>query len=120
MKVCIPSTDRQIPRHFGKAREFALVIVEDGRFVSGEVVPNPGRDRAKVPVFLSVFGITHVVAAGIGNPAIAILNEHGIEVCSGVTGSVDDALKHFIAGDLKGKKMSCAGENRCGAQHPKD
>ena len=114
MKVCIPNSDRKVSRHFGKATEFAIVVVEDGKFVSGEVVPNPGREKVKVPVFVAGLGVTHVIAAGIGNPAIGVLNGHGIEVISGVVDMVDTVLERFMKGELTSKKMSCAGENKCG------
>ena len=120
MKVCIPNTDLKVSRNFGKATEFAIVVVEDGHIVSSEVVPNPGREKVKVPSYVAAFGITHVVAAGIGNPAIGVLKGNGIEVISGVDDTVQSALERFIKGELTNKKMSCAGENKCGAQHPKD
>ncbi len=119
MKVCIPNSDRKVSRHFGKAAEFAVITIEDGKFVKGEVIPNPGREKVKVPAFVSGLGVTHVIAAGIGNPAIAILNGQGIEVYSGAVGMVDTVLERFMKGELTSKKMSCAGENKCGAQHSK-
>ena len=120
MKVCIPKSDLKVSRHFGKAPEFALVVVEQNKIVSAGVVPNPGREKVKVPVYIAAFGVTHVIAAGIGNPAAAILDDAGIEVYSGAMGSIDTVLERFLKGELKSKKMSCAGENKCGAQHSKD
>jgi predicted Fe-Mo cluster-binding NifX family protein len=119
MKVCIPNSGLLVPRHFGKAAEFALVTVEDGHIVASEVVPNPGRDRVKVPVFLAAFGVTHVIAAGIGNPAAAVFAAEGAVVYAGAAGTVETVLGQFMRGELKSKKMSCAGENKCGLQHPK-
>ncbi len=49
-----------------------------------------------------------------------MLNGQGIEVYSGAVGMVDTVLERFMKGELTSKKMSCAGENKCGAQHPKD
>ena len=119
MKVCIPNSGLRVPRYFGKAAEYALVTVEDGHIVASEVVPNPGREKVKMPVYLAAFGVTHVIAAGIGNPAVAIFAAQGVEVCAGATGTVESALRQFMKGELRSKKMSCAGENKCGAQHPK-
>jgi len=119
MKVCVPKSDRMIVRHFGKAEEFAFITVMDGKIASVEVVPNPGREKVNVPKFVAAYGATHVIAAGIGNPAIAILHKQGVEVYAGVLGSIDTILERFLKGELRSKKMSCAGENRCGAQHPK-
>jgi predicted Fe-Mo cluster-binding NifX family protein len=120
MKVCIPSTDLKVSRNFGKAEKFGIVVIENCHIVSSEVMPNPGREKVKVPAYVAAFGITHVIAAGIGNPAIGALKGQGIEVISGAEGTVQEVLEKFMSGELTGKKMSCAGENKCGAQHPKD
>ena len=119
MKVCIPNSDLKLPRHFGQAAEFALVTLEDGHIVASEVVPNPGREKVRLPVYLAAFGVTHVIAAGIGNPAASALEASGIVVYAGATGTVEAALRQFMRGELASRKMSCAGENVCGLQHQK-
>jgi predicted Fe-Mo cluster-binding NifX family protein len=119
MKVCIPSTDRKVSRNFGKASEFLLITVNGGKVASAEVVPNPGREKVKVPLFVAGLGVTHVIAGGIGNPAIGVLKGEGVQVISGAEGPVDAALGRYFGGMLESKKMSCAGENKCGLQHPK-
>jgi predicted Fe-Mo cluster-binding NifX family protein len=117
MIVCIPKSDNKVSRHFGKAPEFALVSVDGSALLSAVVIPNPGREKVKVPAFVAALGATCVIAAGIGNPAVAMLGEQGIEVYAGAMGSIDTVLERFLKGELKSKKMSCAGENKCGAQH---
>lgn len=119
MKVCIPSTERKVARNFGKAAEFLVMEVKDGRVTSAEVVPNPGREKVKVPLFVAGLGVTHVIAGGIGNPAIGALKGEGIEVISGAEGQVETVLGRYFNGMLESKKLSCAGENVCGLQHPK-
>ncbi len=49
MKVCIPNSDRKVSRHFGKAPEFAIMVIEDGKFVSGEVSPEPRAGESQGP-----------------------------------------------------------------------
>jgi predicted Fe-Mo cluster-binding NifX family protein len=119
MKVCVPSNDRKVSRNFGKADEFLILNVEDSKIISSDVIPNPGREKVKVPVFVAALGITHVIAGGIGNPAIAILKGEGVEVTSGAEGPIENVLERYFKGTLESKKMSCAGENKCGAQHSK-
>jgi predicted Fe-Mo cluster-binding NifX family protein len=119
MKVCIPNSDLKVSRNFGKAQKFAIAVIEDGHIVSSEVVPNPGREKVKIPVYLAALGITHVIADGIGNPAIAIFNGEDIEVYSGAAGPIEGVLGQFLRGELENKRKSCAGENICGAQYPK-
>ncbi len=119
MKVCIPCNERKVSRNFGKADEFLIMTVEETRVVSAEVAPNPGREKVKVPLFVAGLGVTHVIAGGIGNPAIGALKGEGIEVISGAEGPVETVLERYFLGMLESKKLSCAGENKCGLQHPK-
>jgi predicted Fe-Mo cluster-binding NifX family protein len=119
MKVCIACTERKVARNFGKAAEFLVMDVEEGRVISATVVPNPGREKVKVPMFVAGLGVTHVIAGGIGNPAIGALKGESVEVISGAEGPVETALGRYFNGMLESKKMSCAGENVCGLQHPK-
>ncbi len=119
MKVCVPSTDKKVARNFGKAVEFLIMTVEEGKVLSAEVVPNPGREKVKVPAFVAGLGVTHVVAGGIGNPARGALEGERVEVVSGAEGPVETVLGRYFSGMLESKKMSCAGENICGLQHSK-
>ena len=119
MKVCVPSTDRKVARNFGKAVEFLIMTVEEGKVLSAEVVPNPGREKVKVPMFVAGLGVTHVIAGGIGNPAKGALEGEHVEVISGAEGPVETVLGRYFNGMLESKKMSCAGENVCGLQHSK-
>jgi predicted Fe-Mo cluster-binding NifX family protein len=120
MRGCIPSSERKVARNFGKAAEFLIMNVEEGKVLSADVVPNPGREKVKVPRFVAGLGVTHVIAGGIGNPAIGALKGEHVEVISGAEGPVESVLERYFGGVLESKKMSCAGENVCGAQHPKD
>jgi|AGTN01.2.fsa_nt_gi Uncharacterized conserved protein len=119
MKVCIPCSERKVSRNFGKADEFLIMTVEGTKVVSAEVVPNPGREKVKVPLFVAGLGVSHVIAGGIGNPAIGALKGEGIEVISGAEGPVETVLERYFKGVLESKRMSCAGENVCGLQHSK-
>jgi predicted Fe-Mo cluster-binding NifX family protein len=119
MKICVPASDRKVSRNFGKAVEFLILNIEDGRIISSDVIPNPGREKVKVPAFVAALGITHLIAGGIGNPAIAVFKGEGIEVTSGAEGPIETVVERYCHGTLESRKMSCAGENKCGAQHSK-
>ena len=113
MKICIPKSKAMVTKHFGKAQEFALYIIEDGKVISTEVVDNPGREKVDVPVYVAGYGITHVVASGIGDKAIGLLHQRKIEVFQGAVGSVDAVLEQFIKGELKHHRIAPANEHVC-------
>ena len=113
MKVCIPKSDAKVTRHFGKAPEFAFIEVDGGTVVTTEIVPNPGREKVTVPLFVVEHGATQVIASGIGPKAIGILHEHSVEVFEGAVGNVDTVLDRFLRGELKHHQVKCAGEHVC-------
>lgn len=118
MKVCIPKSESKVSRHFGQAPEFAFYLVEEGKVVSTEVIPNPGRDKGQVPQLMIEYQVTHVVTAAIGPQAVGILHGAGIEIYPDAIGMVDTVLERFLKGELKAvvkqSQMACAGEHVCG------
>ena len=118
LKVCIPKSDAKVFRHFGKAPEFAFFIVEGGKVVSTDAIPNPGREKGQVPQLMIEHQVTHIVAAAIGPQAVNIFHEKGIEVYPDALGMVNTILERFLKGELKAaakkSQMSCAGDNLCG------
>ena len=113
MKVCIPKSDVKVTRHFGKAPEFAFFVIEEGRIVAMETVPNPGREKVAVPIFVAEHAVTHVIASGIGDKAVGILRERDVEIFQGAVGNVDTVLERFLKGELKHHQVKCAGEHVC-------
>ncbi|MGA9140644.1 MAG: NifB/NifX family molybdenum-iron cluster-binding protein [Methanocella sp.] len=113
MKICIPKSDVKVTRHFGKAPEFALFTVEEGKVTATETVPNPGREKVDVPVYVAGNKVTHVIASGIGDKAIGMLHERNIEVFKGAVGNVDTVLDRFLRGELKHNMINPANEHVC-------
>ncbi len=113
MKACLPRSSKMVGRHFGKSPEFVCFSIDGGKVVSTDVHPNPGRDKVNVPEMVAGFGVTHVVANGIGGKARAILSGKGIAIVSGAAGTIDTVLERFMKGELKSVDAPCAGENAC-------
>ena len=113
MKICIPKSDAKVTRHFGKAPEFVIFTIEGDRITATENVPNPGREKVDVPVYVADFNVTHVIASGIGDKAIGMLHGRQIEVFKGVVGNVDTVLERFLKGELKHNKINPANEHVC-------
>lgn len=107
MKVCIPLEGALVSRHFGHTPEFLIVTVEDGREVSRKIEKSPGHEPGLLPKIMASWGVTHVVTGGLGKRALDMFNERNIQVVSGVTGAVDEAIRAFLDGKL------LAGENTC-------
>jgi predicted Fe-Mo cluster-binding NifX family protein len=107
MKVCIPMEGTTVSQHFGHTPEFLIVTIEDGKIISREIFKSPGHEPGLLPKIMSEFGVTDVIAGGLGNKAREMFNERNITVISGVTGTIDDAIQAFIAGKLVAGKNLC-------------
>jgi predicted Fe-Mo cluster-binding NifX family protein len=96
-----------VSQHYGHTPEFQIVTIEDGKIVSREVYKSPGHEPGLLPKVMAEFGVTHVIAGGLGNKAREMFNERNITVISGVTGDIDDAIRAFIDGKLVSGKNLC-------------
>jgi len=61
MKICVPMKSTMVHNHFGKAPEFMLLVVEEGKVVSRETIKNPGREKGAVLELMPARrSVTHV------------------------------------------------------------
>lgn len=69
--------------HFGHCRYFALYDVEEQKIASTEMLQPPPHEPGVLPRWLADQGITDVLAGGMGNRAIQLFNQHGVNVFVG-------------------------------------
>jgi predicted Fe-Mo cluster-binding NifX family protein len=107
MRICIPAEGDEVSQHFGHTPEFVIFTVEDGKVVSKEVLRSPGHEPGLIPRLMGENGVDVVITGGLGRRAQGMFDEMGIRVISGVSGSIEDAIRGFLDGTL------VAGENLC-------
>ena len=107
MKICIPMEGTTVSQHFGHTPEFLILTVQDGKITDRETFKSPGHEPGLLPKMMAEFGITHVIAGGMGRRAQEMFEERKIRVYSGVSGSTDEAARLLIEGKLT------SGENLC-------
>ena len=100
VRVAFPVEGNQLSGHFGHAPEFLLVDVQEGKEVSRQTHPSPEHQPGLIPQWLRGFEVDLVVAGGIGARAAQLFEEAGIELISGVSGPVEDALALYLQGRL--------------------
>jgi len=107
-KIALPMDGESVSAHFGHSPEFAIFDVRGSSIAgSGKMTPPPHSPGA-LPAWLKETGVDVVIAGGIGNTAVGMLESSGIEVVSGApAGSAEDLVMAYLAGTLK------AGENAC-------
>lgn len=111
MKIAIPTEAGQVCSHFGRAPGFTLVTL-DGKAVTGqEFQENPGLGHGSLPAWLKAQGVQAVLAGGMGEHPRLALAAAGMQVCLGVQGSLEAAVRAYLEGTL------ASGESLCGHDH---
>lgn len=90
----------QIFQHFGHTEQFKLYQVENGRVVSSVTLPTNGTGHGALAALLAQMKADVLICGGIGGGAKNVLAAAGIELISGVSGPVDEAVKLYLEGKL--------------------
>lgn len=114
MKIAIAyeKSDETIYPHFGHSQYFLLADVANRR---QEVLSNGGYSHKDlIPYLLKGLGVDVLICGGIGDMAVRLLQEAGIEVIFGIEGKAIKALDDFKKGRLK---ANISFLHKCGCGH---
>jgi predicted Fe-Mo cluster-binding NifX family protein len=107
MRVAISTEGENVAVHFGRCPEFTLADIENGKVIKKEIIENPGHQPGYIPQFLRQRGVECIISGGMGRRASSMFEELGIFTLTGVEGKIDDVLKRFVEGTLKGGESLC-------------
>lgn len=82
-KIAIPVTANILSPHFGHCEEFYVYEVEDNKIVNENIIVSPPHEPGILPQWLSGYGVTDVIAGGMGHRAINLFNQAGINTFVG-------------------------------------
>ncbi|MBN1573395.1 MAG: NifB/NifX family molybdenum-iron cluster-binding protein [Deltaproteobacteria bacterium] len=105
--------DGRLSAHFGRCPYYVVADFNDAVELSAgdvEVVENPHFNNHQpgiMPEFIQSLGADVMIAGGMGPRAIELFNGMGIEVVTGYAGKIEDILKAYLAGRVKGT-VPCA------------
>ena len=84
MKIALPLAEGSLAMHFGHCDQFAVIEVnERGTVLSREDKTPPPHEPGVLPAWLHEFGVTHVIAGGMGGYAQDLFRQNGILVIVG-------------------------------------
>jgi predicted Fe-Mo cluster-binding NifX family protein len=87
--------------HFGHCKFFALLTVEEKRIVAEEKIVPPPHEPGVLPKWLADKGATDIIAGGMGQMAIKLFNERGVNAFVGApTLSAQVLAEGFLNGTL--------------------
>jgi predicted Fe-Mo cluster-binding NifX family protein len=100
-KIAIPMEDGVLCAHFGHCQTFAIVNVEDNVITEVvELVP-PEHVPGLYPRWVAQFGVSDVIAGGMGQKAIMLFNEQNINVFVGAPmNPAEELVNDFLANRL--------------------
>lgn len=107
MKIAVAAEGKVVSEHFGHCAGFAIFETEGGRIVGSQFVPNPGHRPGFLPVFLHDKEVKVIISGGMGEGAIDIFNEKGVEVIVGASGDAEAAVNSYLQGRLKSTGSVC-------------
>ncbi len=111
MRIAIPVENGRLNSHFGGSHYFALIEVDqDAKTVlRSEILPAPEHQPGLFPRWLREQGVQVVIAGGIGQRALAIFAQNGIQVRAGQSNaSVEALVAAYLAGGMVQTPEGCA------------
>jgi len=121
MKIAIPLEGGVLASHFGRCQEFAVVDLDPDtkRIIHTEAVTPPAHQPGVLPQWLHQLGVSTVIAGGMGQRAIQLFTQMGIDVHAGApVDSPEKLTRAYLDGSLKTEFIPCeGGHGDCDRHH---
>lgn len=123
MKIAVTFEDGQVFQHFGHTEQFKIYEIANGAVTGSAVVDTNGSGHGALAGFLQQHGVDTLICGGIGGGARTALDQAGIHLYGGVSGSADQAVADLLAGNLVyNPDVSCShhhnGQEHSCSDHP--
>ena len=109
-KIAIPTIGNMVDNHFGHCEMYTIITADDKNIITNkEIMPSPQGCGCKsniAAVFQNI-GVKTMLAGGIGEGAINVLKNHGIDVIRGCSGEVTSLVEQYLKGTLVDSGVSC-------------
>ncbi len=81
--IAVPTSNGMLDPHFGHCREFTMIVVDDENILEITTIDAPPHQPGLLPPWLAERNVTDVIAGGMGQRAIQLFNQFGINVFVG-------------------------------------
>lgn len=106
--IAIPTENGLLCTHFGHCEKFVFIQVENGKISHFTEKTPPEHIPGLYPKWVAQFGVTDVIAGGMGQKAIELFNDQSINVFVGApVKSPENLVLDFIADKLKLEANYC-------------
>ncbi len=111
MKIALPSRDNSIDNHFGHCEYYTIFSVDEVKkeILSQETLESPAGCGCKsnIAQVLAEAGVSVMLAGNMGQGAVNVLKNSGIEVIRGCSGDVKAVAEKWIQGNIADSGDSC-------------
>lgn len=117
LKIAIAREGSEVSGHFGHCEAYAIYEANEAIIGHIEDLQSPVHEPGKLPPFLASHGVNLIIAGGMGQRAVDLFHDNGIEVILGVSGAVDKAAQDYHAGRLVDSGSICSEHQHQCADH---
>jgi len=111
MKIALPTRQNIIDSHFGHCEYYTIFTVDNNtkEIVNEETLASPAGCGCKsnIATTLSEIGVEIMLTGNMGEGAVRVLNNSGIEVLRGCSGDVKTVALNWLEGSLTDSGDSC-------------
>ena len=111
MKIALPSHQNQIDEHFGNCEHFTVFTIDDQKKITAEekiASPTGCGCKSNIASTLAQMGVKLMIAGNMGQGAVNVMNNQGIDVLRGCSGDVKAVTERWLVGNLKDSGLACA------------
>ena len=120
MRIAVTYADGEIFQHFGRTEEFKIYDIEDGKVCGMAVMPTNGIGHGALAGILEELNVEVLICGGIGMGARIARDDVGIQICGGVSGDADDAVRAYLAGTLESSSEETCDHHHHDHEHGHD
>ncbi len=110
MKIAIPTANGVLCPHFGHCQQFAIIDIdpETKSISSSEMVTPPPHEPGVLPRWLSEMGCNMIIAGGMGQRAVGMFQQNGVEVVVGApVAKPEEIVTAYLSGTLQTGGNAC-------------
>ena len=106
--IAVPTSHGVLEGHFGHCQQFAVVTVEENEIKGISYLDAPPHQPGLLPGWLAERGVTDVIAGGMGQRAVSLFNERGVNVFAGAPAlTPEEVVKGFLDESLSFSANYC-------------
>lgn len=110
MKIALPSRQNQVDEHFGHCEYFTVFTIDDQNTITSQEIISSAEGcgcKSNIAVTLKEMGVKLMLAGNMGQGAVNVLNNVGIDVLRGCSGDIRQVAQAWLAGELKDSGLAC-------------